>query len=482
MVAPDNIVDIALELTKKAIEVTGGPAAWDALSPDERMQRNIELTTDVIHHFGQQDSDKLSREQKAKVDFCVWCGCAMHKDLNAHKGRSGMAKTAMYWDQKNKTAPIYLPNKDNKAAARLCNDAKKACIEKISSRGAIKLSRAPQFYYCDAATKIPVHLPVYWEMLELIQDEKQSGQFTNIEYNIFQALHDIPTLTELAAHALYGQSITYPYLCVARKAGMSHFELEVIHKSLLSHLKRLIKEPKLLCGLDASLDTAALDIKGWEGPEAVFAILALEPQIPDLEGVLVYLLEGALETWTRFSTDVLDQQIPSGIDPTRIYAPATNDNNESMMAGLRQEKIHVLNATLDYTNAKQQLKRQNTHTYLADKLNTPESWQYLQKRKREEEAAGGARQKRKLIVEVSKKKVGFRREKKAKRKEKKAAKDAQVKACTPLTSVLWLQEVLDAVKQSPPGPNAKEIKVSDLDLQLDWHRARQQQLGVENQA
>ncbi|KAJ3964373.1 hypothetical protein EV361DRAFT_874054 [Lentinula raphanica] len=124
MVAPDEVLRITIELSSQAVEAAGGITAWDALSDEEKTQRNIELTADVIQHFGQQDFEKLTPEQRAEVDFCIWCGCAMHKDLNAHKG--AMAKAAMYWDEKGKTPPIFLPNKDNEAASRLGNDAEQS--------------------------------------------------------------------------------------------------------------------------------------------------------------------------------------------------------------------------------------------------------------------------------------------------------------------------------------------------------------------
>ncbi|KAJ3841564.1 hypothetical protein F5878DRAFT_658396 [Lentinula raphanica] len=278
---------------------------------------------------------------------------------------------------------------------------------------------------------------------------------------------------------LYGQSITYPYLRVARQAGASHLELKPIHDSLLTHLRKVITQPKLLCGPDASYDTGSLDGKGWERPEAVYAVLALAPTLPDLEGVLVYLFEGALETWERFSTDVLKRQIPQGIDPNKIYAPPTNDSNESMMAGLRQEKIHAPNATLDYTNAKQQLKRNNTQTYIKEKMDDDQSWRFLRKRQREEEAKGRQRKQRKMVVRASRKRVDVQREKKTKKKQKEAAKDARLRACVPLTNVPRLEEVLVALRQNPPGPKAKEIKVAELDLQLDWHCNRQRRSGID---
>ncbi|KAJ3817190.1 hypothetical protein F5880DRAFT_1511992 [Lentinula raphanica] len=126
----------------------------------------------------------------------------------------------------------------------------------------------------------------------------------------------------------------------------------------------------------------------------------------------------------QFSTDVLERQIPQGIDSNTVYAPPTNDSNESMMAGLRQEK-----------------------------------------RQREEEAKGNQRKQRRMVVEASRKKVTVQQEKKERKKQQRTHG--------------YGHEVLDAIQQSPPGPRAKEIKVVKLDLQLDWHRSRQRRSGVD---
>ncbi|KAJ3852282.1 hypothetical protein EV368DRAFT_65047 [Lentinula lateritia] len=88
-------------------------SAWDALSDADRAVCSSEITKAVILQIGKVNFNKLTPGQQAKVDFCVWCGCAMHKDLNAHKGRT--AKAITYWEVNHKMPPCSLPNKDNEA-------------------------------------------------------------------------------------------------------------------------------------------------------------------------------------------------------------------------------------------------------------------------------------------------------------------------------------------------------------------------------
>ncbi|KAJ4478652.1 hypothetical protein C8J55DRAFT_395382, partial [Lentinula edodes] len=192
--------------------------------------------------------------------------------------------------------------------------------------------------HCDAAAEILVHLPVYREMLKFICDEKVSGKFNHLGYNVYWVLHNIPTLTELAGHTLYGQS-------------------------LLAHLEKVRSNPKLLCGPDASYTTGSLDGQPWECPEAVYSVLALSSQLPDLHGIVIYLFKGAINTWTQFCTEIIGSNLSSNLS-NQLYIPSTNDYNESALSDLRQMKVRAPNATLDWTNARMTLKQNQTGDFV----------------------------------------------------------------------------------------------------------------------
>jgi hypothetical protein len=52
----------------------------------------------------------------------------------------------------------------------------------------------------------------FLEFLEFVKDVKNKGRFTNMEKNLYDALQDPATLTELAVLALYAQAISHPYI------------------------------------------------------------------------------------------------------------------------------------------------------------------------------------------------------------------------------------------------------------------------------
>ena len=65
---------------------------------------------------------------------------------------------------------------------------------------------------CDAATILVLYQPLFIEFLELVWDKKESGKLTNIELNMYRALQDTSTVTELCILILYAQSISHPYM------------------------------------------------------------------------------------------------------------------------------------------------------------------------------------------------------------------------------------------------------------------------------
>jgi hypothetical protein len=90
-----------------------------------------------------------------------------------------------------------------------------------------------------------------------------------MEKNIYDALHDIPTLTELCILILYLQAISHRYM-------------------------------HIICGPNASYSTGTIDGQLWVRPDAVYAIWALAPTLPHLREALIKFFEGASDNWDHF--------------------------------------------------------------------------------------------------------------------------------------------------------------------------------------
>ena len=93
-----------------------------------------------------------------------------------------------------------------------------------------------------------------------------------MEQNFWNAIHDIPTLSELAVLSLYAQSISHPYMQRVRTPGQNALELGPYHAKVLDHIGEIIHNPHLLIGPSPSFTTAALDGQNWNSPKIFEAV------------------------------------------------------------------------------------------------------------------------------------------------------------------------------------------------------------------
>ncbi|GLB43886.1 hypothetical protein LshimejAT787_1500700 [Lyophyllum shimeji] len=84
--SPLDLVHYLARWTKKKILDAGGLDAWNALSEDEKLKRDVALMKEIKLDLGREEYNKLSAEDKRMVDLFIWAGCCMHKDQNSFKG------------------------------------------------------------------------------------------------------------------------------------------------------------------------------------------------------------------------------------------------------------------------------------------------------------------------------------------------------------------------------------------------------------
>jgi hypothetical protein len=118
-----------------------------------------------------------------------------------------------------------------------------------------------------------------------------------MEQNFWNAIHDIPTLSELAVLSLYAQSISHPYMEKVRTPGQNALELGPYHAKVLDHIGEIISNPHLLIGPTPSFTTAALDGKNWNSPKMFEAVHEKLSTFPHICGLLTAFFKGAKETW-----------------------------------------------------------------------------------------------------------------------------------------------------------------------------------------
>ncbi|PCH39157.1 hypothetical protein WOLCODRAFT_21365 [Wolfiporia cocos MD-104 SS10] len=275
LMTQEELIPVLWEESTWTIKAAGGMEKWDQLSEDEQDQQH----SDEKHH----------------VDLFIWGGCCMHKELNSVKG--GNTKMTSFWSKARLTGPLLLMNRDNDAAAAIGGTAVRSMAEEVSEGGGVKTTKLAGAIFrhkddkkgqqgtyriffeassaigvivhfpdtsntryqshCTAAEELITHLPLYIEFLDAIRDKKDSHALNHLEANLYWALHDTPTITELS----------------------------------------------LLLAPDASYHQGALDGNLWERPELFYAVHRLQESLPHLEPAMVAFFEGALTTWECFSSE-----------------------------------------------------------------------------------------------------------------------------------------------------------------------------------
>jgi hypothetical protein len=158
-----------------------------------------------------------------------------------------------------------------------------------------------------------------------------------VEKNLYAALHDNPTLTELCVLALYAQAVTHPYMCQIQGPGteqINMLELSPLHAQVKVHVQKIIDDPDLLLSPACSYKTGAMDGKEWERPEVITAVHKKSQDLPYLKPLLVRYFRGALTTWERFTSEFSVQgviDLATCAEKEKAWMPPTNDVNEGTL-------------------------------------------------------------------------------------------------------------------------------------------------------
>ncbi|KAF8800549.1 hypothetical protein BYT27DRAFT_7245559 [Phlegmacium glaucopus] len=195
--------------------------------------------------------------------------------------------------------------------------------------------------HCEAAAALTLHHDKFVEYLKYAKDKKERARYSHMEENLWKALHDIPTRTELAVLALYSQAVSHPYMrAIQKDASLNALNLGPLHKKIESFLVRIIEDPTFLVGEHVSHTVGTFDGTPWHSQEVIDKINKLAPDFPHLKPALVAFCTGALVTWKHFTSEFA----PGGLideatqeERELAWMPSTNDINEGALGS-----FHVL--------------------------------------------------------------------------------------------------------------------------------------------
>ncbi|KAF9231631.1 hypothetical protein BU15DRAFT_68173 [Melanogaster broomeanus] len=495
---PDDITAYAWKMMQGILQDAGGPEGWEALAVEEQNRRLQHARCTLYHEIGVENFSLLSQDEKDATDFFIWGGCCMHKELNAVKG-ADVAMTA-WWQANGIEPPILLMNHDNTATASSGSSTATSHAIHVSKRGAVKALDLTGFvfrntndkkgqqdafrYYleaqlgyflpwpdtsntryqshCDGASMWLVYRPLYIAYLEIIRDRKDSRTLTNIELNVFNAFRCPKTVEEMACLSMWGNCIGHPYMRQVRGKlrGYSNLlDLGPLHSKLTDHINHVISNVDLVVASNATYQTATLDGKPFERPEAFYVVQAMSHDTtlyPHFRSLLVTFLRGALNTLTRFTTEFApDGPIAKSTPMERQLArmETTNDMNEGALGTLRVTMRRAPRMSLTQFNARLKFKKNQTGSWMQSFLSR-KSRKYLRNKARKLDASGIERKRRLAQVEYDRQLVQKHREDDKRKAKRKSALTAKFDAF-----IRWHRRFDIAVPRAKDLPKKKEEKL-----------------------
>ncbi|KAF8059554.1 hypothetical protein FPV67DRAFT_1709185, partial [Lyophyllum atratum] len=500
-----ELVTFLFKCSQNAIRKAGGPSAWEKLTEQEKLARYNEMRMQVIRDIGQSEFDKLTEKEREDVDFFLWAGCCMHKEMNAFKG--GVYEMEQFWPTHGLPGPKKLYNRDNDAAVQKApnTDASKRA-EEITKGGAVKLAslcgaifrhkdrkRGQQdslrFFFdlelgfvisfpdtnntrfqshAEACSVLITYLDLFIKFLTYVKENKGSRKLNHMEQNVWEGLHCIATRHEIVVITLYWLAISVPYMREVRGPFRKHdnvLQLGDLHKRVISHIDKLITSPELLIGLDTSWKDATLDGLMWERPEAFYGAQRYAHELPHLKELMVAFLRGARITWLRFMSEFRDDGALAKASPEQVeraWMESTNDLCESAFGMFRQDSKMNPSISLEQYNARKMFKFNRTSEFLR-KLG-PEMRQFLRKVTRTQDESGANRRTRVTLAKHRQETAETRIKKTQVRMQKQTAAAHALSQVVPILTVTELEYACSLAPRT-----AGYLTVDAIDLQLDWH-------------
>jgi hypothetical protein len=398
------------EKGEEMMEEIGGPAQYHSLSLDEQLQFAQRLVHEAQICLGEQVYERLSPEEKVRIDYWVWSGCAMHKDLNAMKG--GVSRMGTWWKEcGDGIAPVALMNKF-KAIAADSGSIREEALAAAGDRGGAKLTgllgslvkhretkkghqdrfRAFSMKFLGtlqpvqfpdtsnnryqshgfAATEILYHRDLYLTFLHEVADSKAlSGELNHLEQNVLTGLNDPPTLAELAVMSLYSQAISAPFAQRIRDSDLNGLDLGPDYDRIKGHMNAIIVEPDLLIGQTTTYQTGTLYGNPWDNEATVRFIQSNQCSLPHLRDILIAFFRGALETWEDFTRDICEEAKVTGATPEQrrlAFRHPANDLNEGALGLLRREYRAFPNITFNMVNMKLMSRSVPKRSYIGSEI------------------------------------------------------------------------------------------------------------------
>ncbi|KAF9232856.1 hypothetical protein BU15DRAFT_67102 [Melanogaster broomeanus] len=376
-----------------------GMQAFEALPKDE--QRCLPLIANGLEHpllLANRDNAAMLRERSGggpgEVPVTAAEICAV--EVSGHGGVKAASLTGAIFNHKDDKKGVH--------------DMHCQYFESIKGHGrSVTFPNTSNIHYqsyCDAAEELLTYLDEYIKLLLQIRYKKEKRNFSHMEENLFNALHDALTLTELAVLVWYAATIGHPYMYYVRGEGTketSILDLGPLHDRLKVHIQNIVDNPDLLLAEDTYSRMATLDGSDWHIPTAVVAVqqLAKDGQLPHLCTGLIAFFHGALTVWNCLTPEFESGSACATMTATEradAWMPTTNDWNEGALGAYRVRAHQKPTLTLHQYNAEALYRHNNTDAFVSSSCTSMEH-QWLMAKACEVDSSGLEAERRKLLKE-----------------------------------------------------------------------------------
>ncbi|KAJ3905934.1 hypothetical protein F5879DRAFT_1072667 [Lentinula edodes] len=192
--------------TQALIQQVGGPAAWEVLTPEERSRHLEAMRNRIIHNIGEAKFAKLLEAEKAEVDFFLWAGCCMHKEMNTFKG--GCISLDNFWKEHPE---LELQSYFQIMTMLLLSTKQLEQGQLIELSSVQSMAQSRKWGQQDTLQFFFDH-KLGFNFLMYVKQNKGSMKLNHMEQNVFDGLQDIPTRHEFVVITLYWLAISVPYM------------------------------------------------------------------------------------------------------------------------------------------------------------------------------------------------------------------------------------------------------------------------------
>ncbi|KAJ7318187.1 hypothetical protein DFH08DRAFT_1037124 [Mycena albidolilacea] len=400
-------------------------AELEALSTEARSEL-VEQTLEL--KLGEERFNALTPAQQCNKCTHLFGGCCCHKDLNVVR-----------YGYRNPTYLLYsqylLPNNpgDSAAVQNAVESSSAGAIKLLQLIGSLLRHKDSEHGYQDrctiflrerklelfdleepgkfpdvsnnrygcytyAAAEVVCFHGIIQELVTKIIDRKaKAGQKNHVEANILKGLNCAATMTELVVLALYGASVSWPYMAAVhgtKDKPINLVSLTPLHRKLPDFCAHIAEDPKILLDPKTPLDKLTINAQPFRDDFLVESIQQLRSKLPNLELVISKMFSGAEEGWLQFTPEFRPGSTFDSLTPEQLailHIPSTNDCSEGMLGTFRVHMCYHPNSTTHLFTNQTRTEQNNTEAFVKKHCDKAvekymmREWQWLAKQQEKAE-------------------------------------------------------------------------------------------------